>query len=86
MSDTIAYSEIWAVPQDRLADFFAREGFPLTGEEYRGIQLQIRVIPYDIKVLCGIEMPRCRVEISGEKEAAAKLHRRFELTFLSAGG
>ena len=71
---------------ERLADFFAREGCPLTGGEYRGAQLQIRVTPYDIKVLCGREMPRCRVEISGEKEAAAKLHRRFELTFLSAGG
>ncbi len=82
------YNEIWAVDMARMERFFlSLEGAEAAaGGVIRCGKCDVRLTPLSGHPVGPLEVPRTRVEISGEDEEARDLYRRFFLRFISAGG
>ena len=82
------YNEIWAVDAARIKSFFLSlkdaglkdEGMISCGE------CSVRLTPLPAHPVGPVDVPRTKVEITGEDAAAEELYRRFFLRFISAGG
>lgn len=64
--------EIWAVPVERIKDYF------------RDKDANVTIIPLGERQIGSLKFPQTRVVITGEN--AEEEHRSFVLNFLSGGG
>ena len=82
------YDETWAVDITRIERFFlSMENAEKTaGDLIRCCKCSVKLTALSGHAVGPVEVPRTRVEITGEEAAAKELYRRFFLRFISAGG
>lgn len=82
------YKENWGVPCGRVRDFFASQSDveSLGGGSFRHGDCLITVKPLPERGSGPFRGKRTSVEMSGPEEETERIHKRFFLRFLSAGG
>ena len=82
------YDETWAVDITRIERFFlSTENAEKTdGGPIRCGKCSVKLTPLSGHPVGPVEVPRTRVEITGEEAAAKELYRHSFLRFISAGG
>ena len=81
------FNEIWGISLERIQEFFTLQAdVEKTGDGFCYAQARITLTPLPSSTATGLPMPRTRVEISGSDTDAEKIHHRFFMRFLSAGG
>ena len=79
--------ENWALAPDRISAFFlGQEDVQADGAGFRYQSCTITLIPLSRQAMGKWEIPRTQVVFDGGDADVQKIHRRFFLRFLSAGG
>ena len=79
--------ENWAVAPERISAFFLeQEDVRAEGAGFRYRSCMIGLIPLSGQAMGKWEIPRTRVVFEGGDEDVHRIHHRFFLRFLSAGG
>lgn len=82
-------TEVWALPLARIKKYlegfyeemiYAEENLVKIGE------VEIRLTKLPDNTIMKFPIPRTEIKIEGPEEAAEKIHHRFVMNFLSAGG
>ncbi|MCR5090469.1 MAG: DUF1952 domain-containing protein [Oscillospiraceae bacterium] len=68
----MTYDEIWAVPFNRIEDYFRETG------------ADVRIVSLPDRRIGSFSFPQTRIIITGEN--ADEVYRQFRIRFLSAGG
>ena len=80
--------ETWSIPPERIREFLqSQEGMQqcdLNGFRFGQCEIELTILPEGR--MGSIRIPRTQVVFEGEKEETERIHRRFVLRFLSAGG
>ena len=80
--------EIWAIPRERIERFFQSQndvrpngdgGFSLG-------QCEIRITSLPEREIGRLRFPQTQMEFEGPEADTERIHRRFVLQFISAGG
>lgn len=81
-------SEIWSISDERIRIFFLNQDDirQQGGGSFACGQCEIRLTPLPLRQVGRFRFPQTKVEFSGPEEDTVKLHQRFVLQFISAGG
>ena len=81
------FYETWAISYGRIADFLCSQGAEHT-EPSRFLfdRVEVRVTSLPPRRIGALSFPCTLMEFAGEDCETEKLHRRFVLQFISAGG
>ena len=83
----VRMDENWAVAPERVSAFFRKQpDVQADGDGFRYRSCTIVLLPLSGQAMGKWEIPRTRVVFEGEDEDVHKIHHRFFLRFLSAGG
>ena len=80
--------EIWAIPRERIERFFQSQNDVRPSGEggfFFG-QCEIRITSMPDREIGRLRFPRTQMEFEGPEADTEKIHRRFVLQFISAGG
>ena len=79
--------EIWAIRRERIERFFqSQKDVRLNGGGFACGQCEIRITPLPEREIGRLRFPQTQMEFEGPKADTEKIHRRFVLQFISAGG
>lgn len=80
-------TEVWAVEQSRIAEFF--QSLPDSAQKETGFvfgDCRVTVTALEPRRMAGMALPQTLVAFEGEADAVNVISRQFLLRFLSAGG
>ena len=80
--------EIWAIPLDRIERFFQSQNDvrPNGNGDFSFGQCEIRITSMPEREIGRLRFPQTQMEFEGPDADTERIHRRFVLQFISAGG
>ena len=80
--------EIWAIPRERIERFFQSQSDvrPNGDGSFSFGRCEIRITPMAEREIGRLRFPQTQMAFEGPEADTEKIHRRFVLQFISAGG
>ena len=79
--------EIWAIPRERIESFFQSQNDVRSNDDgFSFGQCEIHITSMSERKIGHLRFPQTQMEFEGPGTDAERIHRRFILQFISAGG